>query len=124
MKIMIVDDAKLMRGLIKKALSAIPEVLLLEAENGAEGVELYKATKPDLVTMDITMDYKNGVEAAREILQTDPSAKIIMVTALGQENLLKESVDLGVKDFIVKPFSQERLLAAVGKVLNLKFAGG
>jgi len=122
MKILIVDDAKLMRGMIKTAVSKIPETIVLEAENGEDAIQLYRATKPDLVTMDITMDYKNGVDAAREIMQTDPSAHIIMVTALGQENLLKECIDIGVKDFIVKPFTRERLLSAISKALNIKLA--
>jgi len=122
MKILIVDDAKLMRGMIKKALADIPDTLILEAGNGEEAVQLYKATKPDLVTMDITMDYKNGVDAAREILQSDPEAHVIMVTALGQENLLKDCIDIGVKDFIVKPFTRERLLSAISKALNLTIA--
>jgi two-component system chemotaxis response regulator CheY len=118
MKILIVDDAKLMRGIIKKAFEDVPGLTILEAENGDAGVRLYEATKPDLVTMDITMDYKNGVEAAREILRMNPSARIIMVTALGQEGLLKECVALGVADFIVKPFTKDRILTAAGKALG------
>lgn len=118
MKILIVDDAKLMRGMIKNAVKDLPEIMMLEAGNGDEAVELFKATKPDVITMDITMEYKNGVDAAREILKLDPSAKIIMVTALGQESLLKECIDLGVKDFIVKPFTPERILSAINKVLG------
>lgn len=121
MKILIVDDAKLMRGMIKNAItSAVPDAICLEAENGEDAIQLYEATKPDVVTMDITMDYKNGVEAAREIMARHPDAKIIMVTALGQENLLKECIEIGVKDFIVKPFTKERILSAVGKALNIK----
>jgi two-component system, chemotaxis family, chemotaxis protein CheY len=118
MKILIVDDAKLMRSMIKNAVKDLPGILMLEAANGDEAVELFKATKPDLVTMDITMEYKNGVDAAKEILKTDPSAKIIMVTALGQENLLKECIEMGVKDFIVKPFTPDRIKSAVTKVLG------
>jgi two-component system chemotaxis response regulator CheY len=118
MKILIVDDAKLMRGMIKNAIKDFPDIMMLEASNGDEAIELFKATKPDVVTMDITMEYKNGVDAAREILKIDPSAKIIMVTALGQESLLKECIELGVKDFIVKPFTPERILSAINKVLG------
>ncbi len=118
MKILIVDDAKLMRGMIKNAVKAFPDLMVLEAGNGDEAIELFKATKPDVITMDITMEYKNGVDAAREILKMDPSAKIIMVTALGQESLLKECIDLGVKDFIVKPFTPDRILSAINKVLG------
>ena len=121
MKLLIVDDAKLMRGMIKNTFKNVPDIAILEADNGEDAIQLYNATKPNLVTMDITMDFKNGVEASREILANYPDAKIIMITALGQENLLKECIDLGVKDFIVKPFSKERLLSAVSKVLNMKF---
>jgi two-component system chemotaxis response regulator CheY len=119
MKILIVDDAKLMRGMIKNALKNIPDLMLLEAGNGDDAIQLYNATRPDLVTMDITMDLKNGVEAAKEILKSDPAAKIIMVTALGQETLLKECIASGVQDFIVKPFTSERIQAAVSKVLGI-----
>ena len=118
MKLLIVDDAKLMRGMIKKAFSDVPDTVILEAENGDNAIELFDATNPDLVTMDITMDYKNGVDAAREILARHPGAKIIMVTALGQENLLKDCINLGVKDFIVKPFTRDRILSAAGKALG------
>jgi two-component system chemotaxis response regulator CheY len=118
MKILIVDDAKLMRSMIKNAVKDLPDILMLEAGNGDEAIELFKATKPDLITMDITMEYKNGVDAAKEILRLDPSAKIIMVTALGQENLLKECIEMGVKDFIVKPFTPDRIKSAVTKVLG------
>jgi two-component system, chemotaxis family, chemotaxis protein CheY len=118
MKILIVDDAKLMRGIIKGAFTGMPDWTILEASNGEDAIQLYKATKPDLVTMDITMDYKNGVEASREILAVDPEARIVMITALGQENLLKECIEMGVKDFIVKPFTKERVISAASKILN------
>jgi len=117
-KILIVDDAALMRTMIKNALKEDKEHVFLEARNGDESVELYKATKPDVVTMDITMDIKNGVEAARDILAHDKKARIIMITALGQEEYLKECIGAGVKDFIVKPFTKERVVSSVNKVLE------
>jgi two-component system chemotaxis response regulator CheY len=73
--------------------------------------------KPDLVTMDITMKEKDGLEAAREILKKNPDARIVMVTALGQEKMLMDSLALGVKDFVVKPFQPERIVSAVEKAL-------
>ena len=118
-KVLIVDDAKLMRTIIKTTLKGLTDFTFFEAENGNDAVELYKATNPDLVTMDITMDFKNGVEAAAEIKQLDPDAKIIMVTAMGQEKMLKECIAIGVSDFIVKPFDKERIVAAVKNVLKL-----
>ena len=115
-KILVVDDATLMRTMIKNALNNdSKDHVILEARDGDEAVNLYKATNPDVVTMDITMDIKNGVDAAKEIMAEDKDARIIMVTALGQE----EYISLGVKDFIVKPFSKERVLSAIKKVLSM-----
>jgi two-component system chemotaxis response regulator CheY len=116
-KILIVDDAKFMRTLVKDALVPRGHEIIGEAENGVEAVQLYKKLRPDLVTMDITMREKDGIEAAEEILLFDPNARIIMVTALGQENLLTRAIKLGVKDFVVKPFPPERLQTAADKAL-------
>ncbi len=116
-KILIVDDAKFMRTLVKDALVPSGHEIIGEAENGNEAVDLYKKLKPDLVTMDITMREKDGIEAAEEILAFNPQARIIMVTALGQENLLTKAIKLGVKDFVVKPFPPERLQKAAEKAL-------
>lgn len=117
-KVLIVDDAALMRAMIKNTISSMGDFTIIEAKNGEESIQLYKATQPDLVTMDITMDVKNGVQAAREILSIDPGAKIIMITALGQEHLLKECIAIGVKDFIVKPFTNERVISAITNALR------
>lgn len=115
---MIVDDARLMRNIIKNTLNEKAEHQILEAENGNRAVELYKENRPDIVTMDITMEEKNGVEAAREILEFDPDAKIIMVTSLGQEKLLQECIEAGVSDYIVKPFTKDRIISSVDNTLN------
>jgi two-component system chemotaxis response regulator CheY len=112
-KILIVDDAKLMRNIIRTALQENGNFKIVEAQNGKDAVILYKKEKPDIVTMDITMEEKNGVDAAKEILEFDPDAKIIMVTSLGQEKLLQECVKAGVSDYIVKPFSKERITSSV-----------
>ncbi len=117
-KVLIVDDAKFMRTLVKDALVPAGHEIIAEAENGNEAVALYKKLKPDLTTMDITMREKDGIEAAEEILAFDPNARIIMVTALGQENLLTKAIRLGVKDFVVKPFPPERLQKAAEKALS------
>ena len=116
--ILIVDDARVMRNIIKQTITENNSFNLIEARNGQEAVELYKENYPDLVTMDITMDVKNGVEAAEEILKIDPNARIIMVTALGQEKLLAKCIAMGVKDYIMKPFSEDRILSAVSKALE------
>lgn len=117
-RILVVDDAKFMRTLVKDALSSHGHVIVGEAENGNQAIEMYEKLKPDLVTMDITMREKDGLEAASEILKKDPNARIIMVTALGQEDLLARAIKMGVKDFVVKPFPPERLIQATEKALS------
>ncbi|EJO71563.1 MULTISPECIES: response regulator [Leptospira] len=117
-RILVVDDAKFMRTMVKDALTQTGHEIVGEAENGNIAVEQYKTLKPDLVTMDITMREKDGIEAAQEIFKMDSKAKIIMVTALGQEDLLAKAIKMGVKDFVVKPFSPERLQQAADKALN------
>lgn len=116
-RILIVDDANFMRMIVKDTLSPYGFEICGEAINGNEAVTLYEQLKPDLVTMDITMKEKDGLEAAREILIKDPDARIVMVTALGQEKMLMDSLALGVKDFVVKPFEPERIVSAVEKAL-------
>ncbi len=118
MKILIVDDSLLLRNIIKNELSFQGYDIVAEAKNGKEAVEKYDANKPDLVTMDITMDGMNGLEAAEKILDQDPNARIIMVTALGEDEVMSKAIKLGVKDFIVKPFTPERLLNAVKKAFS------
>jgi two-component system chemotaxis response regulator CheY len=117
-KILIVDDAKLMRNVIKNTLLAHDSYEIFEAQNGKEAVALYKEHRPDLVTMDITMEYQNGFEAAKEILELDQTAKIIMVTAVGQEKMLTACINVGVTDYIVKPFAKERIISSITKALQ------
>ena len=118
MKVMIVDDASFMRVAIRKMLENKAYEVVCEAVDGQDAIEKYIQYKPDMITMDITMREKDGIEAAEEILAMDSSARIIMVTALGQENLLTKAIKLGVKDFVVKPFPPERLQKAAEKALS------
>jgi len=116
-RILITDDAMFMRVTLKNILSANGYEVVGEAQNGAESVELYKRLKPDLVTMDITMPEMDGIAALKEIRKSDPEARVVMCTAMGQKNLVVEAIQAGAKDFIVKPFQPERVLEAVTKHL-------
>jgi two-component system chemotaxis response regulator CheY len=117
-RILVADDAAFMRMMIKNILTQNGHEVVGEAENGAEAVERYAELKPDVTTMDITMPEKDGIAALKEILAADPSAKVVMCSALGQEAKVIESIRSGAKDFVVKPFQQDRVLSAVTKALG------
>ena len=118
-KILVVDDAAFMRKMLKVILEMGGHEVLCEAANGIEAVEKYKAYRPDVVTMDITMPEMEGIEALRLIRGTDPGAKVIMCSAMGQQRLIVEAIQSGARDFIVKPFQSDRVLEAVTKVMVL-----
>lgn len=112
--VLVVDDALFMRSMIRDILSNTGRFEVVgEASNGREAVEKYAQLKPALVTMDIVMPELDGIEATREILRNDPQATIIMCSALGQEALVIESISAGAKDFIVKPFTPEKVIRVV-----------
>ena len=115
-KILVVDDAEFLRVRIKKLLSGAGHDVI-EAENGAKACETYTSEHPDVVLMDITMPEMDGLAALKTIKGTDPAASVVMLTALGQESVVLEAIKAGAKDFVVKPFDPDRVLAAVHKVL-------
>ena len=115
-KVLIVDDAAFMRISIKNMLTKNGYEVVGEAENGAIGVEMYKELKPDIVTMDITMPEMSGLDALKEINKIDPHAKVVMVSAMGQEAMVREAIVSGAKGFIVKPFKEEGIIAAIKKL--------
>lgn len=115
--ILIVDDAAFMRMMIKNIVTKNGYEVVGEAENGQVAVELYKQYKPDLVTMDITMPEMNGIEGVKAIRAINPGANIIMCSAMGQQAMVMEAIQAGAKDFIVKPFQQDRILQAIERVL-------
>lgn len=117
-RILIVDDAAFMRMMLKDILTRNGYEIAAEAENGLRAVELYREVRPDAVTMDITMPEMDGITAVKEIKKLDPGAKIIMCSAMGQQLMVMEAIQAGAKDFVVKPFQQERVLQALGKVLG------
>ena len=116
-KILIVDDSRTSRRILRNLL--IEEGYdVVEAENGEEGVQKYKEENPDMVTMDITMPVKDGLEALKEIKDFDSAAKVIMVTAAGQESKVMEAVKLGAAEFVTKPFEKDKIVDTVRKVVN------
>ncbi|MHB8063689.1 MAG: response regulator [Ruminiclostridium sp.] len=119
-KVLIVDDAAFMRLAIKMILEKNGFEVIGEAINGSEGVLKYKELKPDIVTMDITMPEMTGTEALKCIKEFDPNAKIVIVSAMGQEPMIREAIMNGAKSFIVKPFNEEKVVQTLTKVLETK----
>ena len=117
-RVLIVDDAAFMRMMIKDILSKNGYEIAGEAENGLKAIDKYKELTPDLVLMDITMPEMDGIQAVKNIKAIDPNAKIVMCSAMGQQAMVIESIQAGARDFIVKPFQQERVLEAVRKVVG------
>ena len=116
LRVLIVDDALFMRNMLKDIFLRAGHQIVGEAANGVEAVECYQQLHPDLVTMDIVMPLKSGIEALQEITAADPAACVIMCSALGQDALVVEAVQSGARDFIVKPFKEERVLDVVRRV--------
>ncbi len=115
-KVLVVDDAAFMRMQIKQILTANGHEVIAEAKNGREAIEKYVATKPDVVTMDITMHEMDGIEALKAIMKINKNAKVIMCTAMGQERMILDAINAGARDFIVKPFQPDRVLEAIDKI--------
>lgn len=116
--VLVVDDAAFMRSTLRDILTRGGFNVVAEARNGREAVELYAQHLPDLVTMDIVMPEISGIEAVRIITKANPSAKIIMCSAMGQQALVIEAIQAGARDFVIKPFQAARVLEAAQRALE------
>jgi len=117
-KVLIVDDALFMRNILRNIFSESGFDVVGEGQDGVEAVEKYRELSPDLVTMDIVMPEKNGIEALKEIMDLDDKAKVVICSALGQESLIMEALEAGARDFIVKPFKPAKVVEVAQKVLS------
>ena len=115
--VLIADDAAFMR---MRSVSLLEELghEVLEAEDGRQAVEMYQENSPDAVLLDITMPVMDGLEALKAIIAHDPGAKVAMVTAMGQQQVIMEAIKAGAKDFVVKPFDGERIQEALWKLIG------
>lgn len=114
--VLIVDDAAFMRMSLKAILERNGFRVTGEAENGAAAVKKCRELLPDIITMDITMPEMNGIEALKEIKKFHPGAKVVMVSAMGQEAYVREAVLSGAREFILKPFKEENIVDILGKL--------
>lgn len=116
-KLLVVDDAAFMRMRCAKLLTE-SGFDVIEAADGVEAIAKYRENKPAGVLLDITMPNQDGLATLKELMQIDPNAKVAMVTAMGQQSIVMEALKTGAKDFVVKPFDAERVLAAVKKMIG------
>lgn len=117
-RVLIVDDAAFVRLTLRTTLEKNGYEVVGEASDGDIAVSKYRELKPDFITLDITMPRVDGISALRQILKIDPKAIAIMVSALGQERYIKESVKAGAKYFIVKPFKEADVLQVIKKIVG------
>lgn len=117
-RILIADDASFMRQMIRDIIEPEGYEVVGEASDGVEVMDQFLELRPDLVMMDIVMPKRSGIDAVKAIKAVDPGATVVMCSALGQEMLVTEAMEAGAKDFIVKPFKPDAVLATLGKVLE------
>ncbi len=117
-RILVADDASFMRQMIREIVESAGHEVVGEAADGVEAVEEFKRLQPDVVTMDIVMPRRSGIDAVRGILELDPGARVVMCSALGQETLVQEAMEAGAQDFIVKPFKPDSVLETLRKVIE------
>ena len=117
LRTLIVDDAALMRLRLKDILSKVNCEVVGEAANGKEAVELYEKLKPEMLTLDISMPEMNGIETLKKIMNIDPNAKVVIISAVGQKALIAEALRRGAKAFITKPFNSQQVVEKIEKLL-------
>ena len=115
-RVLIADDALFMREMIKEIIQQEGYEVVGEAANGREAVSKHRELKPDITTMDIVMPIKSGIQAVQEICMECSEARIVIISALGQDSLVIEALEAGAKDFIVKPFKADKVLEVMKKV--------
>lgn len=115
-RILMVDDSKTSRKILRGILEENGHVIIGEAVNGEDGIRLYKELHPDITTMDITMPVMDGLTALKEIIEYDANAKVIMVTAAGQKTKMIDAIKYGAAEFLAKPFEDAQIIEIINKV--------
>lgn len=118
-RILIVDDSLIMRRNLKTILSEAGHTIIAEASNGAQACLEYKRHLPDLVTLDITMPFMNGVDALKKIISEHPEAKIIIISCTSNNKIILEAMQCGAENYVLKPFTVEKVIGVVNQVLRI-----
>ena len=115
--ILLVDDISFIKKIEKKTLEAAGHSIVGDAKNGLEAIEMYEKEKPEIVLMDITMPIMSGLDALKKIMEMDPRARVIMCSALSHEKALMQAITYGARDYLIKPYSMEKLIHVIDKAL-------
>jgi two-component system chemotaxis response regulator CheY len=118
--VLIVDDLTFIKMVLRDLVEKAGFRVVGEASDGEEALRLFYEKRPDVVLLDVTMPKMDGLTALKKMLEADPNAKVIMCSALGQQRLIVQAIQLGAKDFIVKPFRPERVITSIKKILNIQ----
>ena len=118
--VLIVDDLTFIKMVLRDLIEKAGFRVVGEASDGEEALRLFHEKHPDVVLLDVTMPKMDGLTALKKMLEADPNAKVIMCSALGQQRLIVQAIQLGAKDFIVKPFRPERVITSIKKILNIQ----
>jgi two-component system chemotaxis response regulator CheY len=116
--VLIVDDSSFMRKLIGKIFEKEGFLVIGEAENGIVCIEKFRELRPEVVTLDITMSHLDGLKTLSALMEINPDAKVIMISALGQESIVKQAISIGARTFIVKPFKNGQVISALNKMMK------
>lgn len=120
LNVLVADDSKIMRRNIVAVIESMGHCVIAQAMNGKDAVSKYRKYRPDVVTMDVSMPEMNGIEAVKEIKKRFPEAVIVMSTSQGQETLVMEAIKRGVKGYVLKPVTKEKLRAVFEKLFSME----
>ncbi len=115
---LIADDVALMREILREILEAHDVHVVAEVKNGEEAVAAFRSHHPEIVMLDLVMPQKDGVEATKQIVALDPGARVVVCGSLGQESLIQRALSAGARDYVLKPFSPERVNTTLARVLE------
>ena len=116
--ILIVDDSRTSRKILRGILEDAGHKVIGEATDGQEGLNKYKELNPDIITLDITMPVMDGIAALKEIMSENPEAKVIMITAAGQQHKMIDAIKLGASEFVTKPFEKDEIISVINKIMG------